>query len=168
MERDRIELMRARMAMDRHAIAAAEEEIEIKQKVTEELRKANPLLADQYQAQIRSNSAARQELEIRAGNAESVRGTMRSINDTIISGVRESKKFHKIWKKILSDLIESIARIGFLNPLEGAVDRGLAAGLTNIGFNPQTGVFGLAGPGGFLGFFLNPTDCTGDHLRIDR
>lgn len=149
-ERDRNALIKARAVDDRNAINAAEEELEVKQKVTKELRVASPLLAGQLEAQIRINSAAQREADIRRENNEIGKQAMSTINDGIIEGIKSGKKFGDVLRDLTAKLIEMIAKVAILKPLENSIGTGIGGLLSGAGFNPQTGITG--GLGSLFGF----------------
>jgi hypothetical protein len=141
-ERDRLELIRAQAVEDRARIAAAQEELAVKQKVTKELREANPALAGQLEAQIRINAQAAREGDLRRQNNEIGRDAFRTINDGIIESIKNGETFSQVLRKMTAQLIEMATRAAVLKPLEGAFSKSFGGILSGLGFNAENGLLG--------------------------
>lgn len=145
-ERQQGELARARALDDKDAVAAVQVELDVRQKVTKELRESDKALAAAYESQIRVTDAAKRQAEILAENKALAQSFGQTISDDLINGIKAGNSFSDVMKKMAVDMIELIAKVLILGPLLKSLGVSGGSALSGVGFNPEK-LFGGLFPG---------------------
>ena len=117
MEKLRAEISRASIAEDRIKVDSLTAELEIRGKITKELRDTKSPLVGQIEAQIRLNAELQRSLE-RAQKLRDVGEQYgRTISDGFLQGAKAGQSFTDSLRQVLAKLVEMTAQMLVLDPL---------------------------------------------------
>lgn len=142
LERLQVDLARAKALDQKDEVARIEEEVAVRSRVTDEMRKNYGGLAAQYEAQIRVTEAAKRQADIMAQNRQVAGEFFQAFTDGALNGAKQGLKFSDTLRQMTATLIELIAKFTILNPLKRQFEQSGSAALSGLGFNPEQGLLG--------------------------
>lgn len=140
-ERMKYELQQAELAGDETLSTALKNQIEIRTRITDEMRKANPELAKQLEAEILLSNELEKQRELIEKNRQLGERFGEALTSGIRSGIQEGKNFAETLKGIAARMFDIITEVALIQPL--------VKGLGNS-FSTATGGFDFGSIGSSL------------------
>jgi tape measure domain-containing protein len=135
-------LARARALDDKDQISTIELQLQLKQRITQELVETEPKLALQLMAEIRLTEEAKRRSQILQENRQLVQQVGTTLSDSIISAAKSGDSLAQSFRNVLAQMIEMIAKATILKPLIESMSRSGGSALSAAGFNAEQGVWG--------------------------
>lgn len=142
LERLQRELLQAQATDDKARVAAIQEELLVRQKITPAIKDNYPALASQLEAQIRVTEETKRQMQIYAENKAIAGSAFDAVTNGITSGIKAGDSFIQTLRNIAASLVEIVAKAALLAPLKTLFSNSAGGALTSAGFNPEVGLLG--------------------------
>lgn len=155
LEQTTIEIRRAAIAGDTSQVQVLQTQLEIRQRISDDMRKASPEKAAQLENEIRLEKAL--EIQLKAVREAQERNTQfandfaSTITNAFGSAIRGGQKFSETLKSLALDILDVITKAAVLDPLGKSIGNSLSGALNGGGGFDIGNIFGLGGGDAGLG-----------------